>query len=70
MGSESLRKKHSPRWGTTGMDMEWERGRGETYRVGAGSELNGVVSERVLTHDPHIPLSQAYNHTVTKTLAF
>ena len=50
--------KHSPRWGTTGMDTKWEtRTRGnenEGGHTGLGPdrsypELTGVVSERVLT---------------------
>ena len=32
-----------------GTRMRGEQERGETYQVGTGSELTGVVSERVLT---------------------
>ena len=38
----------------SGNEVEGERERGETYWVGTGLGLTGVVSERVLTHFPDI----------------
>ena len=34
MGSESLRNKHSLRWGATGADTEWKQGQGGNENEG------------------------------------